>query len=288
MPIYKNRRPLPDDPHVWHYTSVEAVVAMLTSKQIRLTRIDAFNDPFEGSVPKQEIDNQIPAFSGAQSAEMMMQVIAPQHPAMPTVPMRYRDRYGEMTQRRRAKVRSAHAICWRHGNESEPMWRLYCKNACGQCGQTLTSNGGQGLALRTRLSRLEQSVAHLDLVVGPITYRPYHEGDAFNDELDAFMHKRHGFEHEQELRLLHYNEAHFQARSRAVHSGQAEAAPTELAKYVYLDWSLREATEAIVVSPYADAAFEDKARALIGDLDPLTAERIELSVLSERRHGVNF
>ena len=44
--------------------------------------------------------------------------------------------------------------------------------------------------------------------MSPITYRYYHEGDAFDDELDPFMHKRMGFEHECEVRLLKYDDGH--------------------------------------------------------------------------------
>jgi hypothetical protein len=47
--------------------------------------------------------------------------------------------------------------------------------------------------MRTTLAQLEASVAPHDLYVSPVTYRHYHDGPAFNDDLDQFMHKRKGF-----------------------------------------------------------------------------------------------
>ena len=41
--------------------------AMLRDRQIRLTRIDAFPDPFEGSVPKKQIDDQVAIFWGCSA-----------------------------------------------------------------------------------------------------------------------------------------------------------------------------------------------------------------------------
>jgi hypothetical protein len=52
---------------------------------------------------------------------------------------------------------------------------------------------GVGVAMRTTLAQLEASVAPHDLYVSPVTYRHYHDGPAFNDDLDQFMHKRKGF-----------------------------------------------------------------------------------------------
>lgn len=105
MPVYKNRPPLSPGADVWHYTTTEAVVAILRERRLRLRRIDKWRDPFEGSVPKQQIDDQIPIFSGAQAAEMMMGTAAAQYPEMPTFArrvQRHRDPWQRMTQRRLA------------------------------------------------------------------------------------------------------------------------------------------------------------------------------------------
>lgn len=255
---------------------------MLRDRQIRLTRLDAFPDPFEGSVPKRQIDDQVAIFGGAQLTEMMMRSVAAYYPDMqlPRYPDRQvprsRDLWREMTQRRRAKTRSAHAICWSSGDESEAMWKLYCSDG-GQ---------GQGLALRSQLAKLEESVAGHDLIVSPVTYRFFHEGDAFDDELDPFMHKRKGFAYEQEVRLLKYDEGHYFALNSFLRGNATAASPDELPKYIFLYWSLLKAIDSITVSPYASEAYESKARDAITTIDPKLA--VELSVLSERRYAANF
>ena len=82
MPIYKNRMVMDLNAPVFRYTSLDAVIAMLRDRKLRLTRLDAFRDPFEGSVPKRQIDDQIPIFGGAYATEMMMTSAAPHYPDM--------------------------------------------------------------------------------------------------------------------------------------------------------------------------------------------------------------
>jgi hypothetical protein len=146
----------------------------------------------------------------------------------------WEDPWARMTRLRRAMTRSTHACCWAAGDESEPLWRLYCTN----------DGPGVGVALRTTLAKLEASVAH-DLYVSLIRYRHYHEGPAFDDELDSFMHKRNGFWAEKEVRLLKFDRAHFHAL--------ISAPPTaaELEEHLFLDWPAADAIEKIVLSPYA-------------------------------------
>ena len=274
MPTYKNRMPLPPDTQVWHYTELKAVIAMWRDQQMRLTRIDKFGDPFEGSVPKKQIDDQVPIFAGQQGGlTMMMQHAAARHSGPAGL---YRDLWGEMTKRRRAKTRSAHAICWSWGDESEAMWSLYCKDG----------KDDQGLALRSTLAKLEESVVHENVYVSPLKYRLYQEGPAFNNELDAFMHKRRGFRHEQEVRVVMFDRAHFGELSRLLIENPTAPPPPDLPEYRYLDWSPTNCVEAITISPYASEAYESAARSAIEVLDPKVS--VELSVLSERRYAPQF
>src|SRR5262249_25460925 len=59
MQPYINRRPLPPETLVWRYLSLDAVVRTVRCRKLRFTRVDRFPDPFEGSVPKQTIDDQL-------------------------------------------------------------------------------------------------------------------------------------------------------------------------------------------------------------------------------------
>jgi hypothetical protein len=266
------------------YTSLYALEHMLRDEELRLTRVDRFEDQFEGSVPKQQIDDQLPAFSSVNAMLMMGESVTAQVPTGgPTLPRPINDPWTRMTIRRRVATRSAHASCWNWGDESEAMWRLYCKD-----------DGvlGQGVALRSTFGKLEGSIAHHNLIIGRVVYRLYHQGPAFNDDLDPFMHKRLGFECEREVRVLSFNQPHYSTLALAL-AGQygfapAPAPPAELSEYIYLAWRPLDIADAIVISPYASEAYEERVRAAVAAIDPAAIGIVELSLLSERRYGANF
>jgi hypothetical protein len=160
------------------------------------------------------------------------------------------------------------------------MWRLYCRDGGPE---------GQGVALKSTLGKIEASVARHDLFVSPVRYRDYHEGNAFDNELDPFMHKRRGFEHEREVRLLKFDERHSQELAIALTSDDpARTAPPELPEYVFLDWAPTDIIERITISPYADERYEKAVRDAVASVCPSVSERLELSVLSERRYAPQF
>ena len=260
------------------YTTLNALVHILKNRQLRLTRVDRFADPFEGSIPKKQFDDQLPLFSSRNTFQMM--AVAAHYPGMSLPPPRNLDPWTEMTLRRRAKTRSAHASCWTAGHESEAMWRLYCRDRGVE---------GQGVALQSTLGTVEVSVSGHDLIVSPIRYRHYHEGDAFTDDLDPFMHKRMGFAHEGEVRLLKYDESHYVNLAAALTSGDPNSAiPPELPEHIFLDWSPSEVIHRITISPYADEGYENRVKEEITSINPLLLARVELSVLSERRYAPHF
>ena len=128
-----------------------------------------------------------------------------------------------------------------------------------------------------------------DLFVSPMSYRHYHEGPAFNDNLDAFMHKRLGFSHEREVRLLKYDQGHYLELQAALTSGDpAIATPPELPEHIFLDWPIADVIDGITISPYADEHYEKNVRDALAAIDPSIADILELSVLSERRYAPQF
>jgi hypothetical protein len=275
LPIYKNRPAISGDTPVWRYLSLSAVLATIKTRQLRLTRVDKFHDPFEGSVPKSQIEQQTLLFIGVESRRTMMNHIMPGHyseMARSMLPAD-EDSWTRMTRLRRARTRSAHASCWSAGDESEAIWRLYCADDGCQ---------GVGVALRTTLASLEESVAAHDLYVSPITYLRYHEAPPFADEMDSLLHKRHGFAAESELRLLKFDQAHFSALV------PKDAAVSELPDHIYVDWVLSDVIDEIVVSPYAGENYEASVREAIKTTDPNLADRVTLSVLNERRNPAYF
>ena len=72
MAPYKNRQPMDLDAELRRYVPLVALEQMLRDRQLRLTRVDQFLDPFEGSVPKQQIDDQMPIFSSAKDRKSVV------------------------------------------------------------------------------------------------------------------------------------------------------------------------------------------------------------------------
>ncbi len=267
MPAYKNRPPMKPDTSMWRYFSLDALIATVRERKLRFTRIDTFEDPFEGSVPKQTIDDQVVLFGGAYH---MLTSVAAHYPAGAMSLPEREDPWERMTRLRRAKTRSTHACCWAAGHESEALWRLYCKPP------------SEGVAMRTTLEKLETSVAPHNLYVSPIEYRYNHEGPSFDDDLDSFMHKRQGFSAENEVRLLKVDDAHFGALM------SKPPTTAELPAQLFLDWPAADSIVEIVLSPYAEESFEQRARAAIEAVDASLRDRVNLSVLSPRRYAPGF
>jgi hypothetical protein len=76
MPGYKHRPALAGDTAVWRYLDLPALLETIRIRQLRMTRIDRSSDPFEGSVPKRQIDDQVPLFSGTTFMQMTMVNVA--------------------------------------------------------------------------------------------------------------------------------------------------------------------------------------------------------------------
>ena len=279
MPHYKNRVQMDASTELRRYITLDAFEHIFRSGQLRLTRIDKFRDPFEGSVPMKQIHDQTPIFSTKNLDQL--RCLASYYPIMSLPPRPRIDGQTKMKLWRQAMTRSAHASCWTAGPESEAMWRLYCR--------VNNEPEGQGIVLQSTLGKVEASVEHHDLFVGPIRYRYYHEGDAFDNDLDPFMHKRQGFAHEQEVRLLKLDKSHYLVFAEAIANGDlATSTPPELPDHIFLDWSPATVIERITISPYADESYETRARNTIASIVPSLVDRLELSVLSERRYPPQF
>jgi len=143
MPAYRNRPRIDPDTAVWRYLSLDALIATVQDRQLRFTRVDTFADPFEGSVPKQQIDDQVVVFGHAYQMRTMYTSVAAYYPSGAMSLPKWENHWARITHLRRAMTRSTHACCWAAGDESEALWRLYC---------TKDGPRGVGVALRTTLA----------------------------------------------------------------------------------------------------------------------------------------
>jgi len=281
---YKNRRTdVPGGTEVRRYISLAAAVRTVRDQKLRLALVDYLRqtyDPFEGSVPMAEINNRVVIFSGHYHNRSMWQQVAP-HFSMEVKLAETQDPWERVQRINRAKILSTHVGCWTYGHESEGMWRLYCSD---------DDVRGRGVALQTTLEKLEASVRRYDVAVSPIHYRYYHEVDprGFDDALDQFFHKRMGFAHENEVRLVKQNAEHFNrliapdARTGNV----PEPSPGGMPDHLALDDWDPTVIEEITISPYADDDYEADVRdamARAGSVIP-----VERSVLDPRRFRAQY
>jgi hypothetical protein len=274
MPTYKNPVGVRLAAQLWHYTSLDALKKILEGKKLRLRRIDTYweDDPFEGTVPMKQMNEQA-MILGSQAAALMEQVAPHFFPPMDVPRRPTRNRSEDITKWREGKARSIHVSCWTKG-ESEVMWRLYC--ADGADG----GRKGYGVALQTTFRKMKAFVERHDLIVSQVQYRRYDDGHAFDDELDPFFHKRKNFRIEREVRLLKFNEDHYNQIVTAVTSDSAT--PVELDKYIDLELSPAEVINRIWISPYADEGYAQKVSDAIKVVDPSMMDRLERSALTER------
>src|SRR5215469_16255314 len=110
MSTYRNRPPLDPSTELRRYALIGELEDILKRRRLRLTRIDMFEDAAEGSVPKQQIEDQLPIFSGANTMLMMAEQVATYYPADSRTRV-YRPRmdpWEKMALRRQVKRRSAH------------------------------------------------------------------------------------------------------------------------------------------------------------------------------------
>jgi hypothetical protein len=238
------------DVRIWRYTDLAKFLWTLSKRALYLCRADMLPDKFEGSAPVKQHDQLVQAaqtFAASKGwqpfddAELLRQLL-PQH-------RRYR----------LALNRSMHVNCWRYGDESEAMWRLYC-------------GPREGVAMVTSFGRLNDSISDPAVRLAAVRYIDYSK-EVFPDAnwLQAITHKRKAFAHEQEVRVVRWRLNEWQQQL-------AENAP-DVPAGMEMSWDAGEALESVVVSPYADQWYLDMVRAVVQRLQPELSSKIVWSDL---------
>ena len=239
--------PLPrTSPHeqVWRYLPLARLLTAIETKRLSLTRLSQYlkDDPFETSVPKAvdaadvRITDTTPEmqFLGSEPASTSDGGVGPSD----------QERLWRLKVRRRALVRSAHASCWRSGDESEAMWRLYCSD-------------GYGIAIRSTFQKLKDSLNDPLTVVSPVAYIDYRTEVFVRHQFDydSALHKRKAFEHEQEVRVLRFSKDDFDIATR----DPLHASP----EHVCVEWNPEAVVDRVVLSPRCpDWYFDAVTRAI--------------------------
>lgn len=178
-------QPLDVDIKVWRYMDFSELASLLHTGKLFFSRLDKFDDPFEGSSPQSLIDTR---------ERILSEITAdPLHQADPKKLENIIQSYGSAPQALAAFSKFTAVNCW-HMNqvESMAMWKLYLSSK-------------EGIAIQSTYRRLQQCFQNVNetINIGLITYINYDTDDINTQSIDyLFMHKRKIFEYENEIRCL--------------------------------------------------------------------------------------
>lgn len=178
-PIFKEKPD--DDAKLWRYLSFASFISLLQTSFLHFTRLDKFDDHFEGVWPKSDLEY----FQGLKGFNV------PSHTE-------------------KMKRTTVAASCWiEQPHESAAMWRLY---APGREGVAITTTFGK---LNAVVSAGVESDSISNIIglsgVGRVQYFDHaneglinvlRESDTLPNTLVPFMLKNVSYEHEKEVRAL--------------------------------------------------------------------------------------
>jgi len=240
---------------------------MAERKVLRLTLLETYRvnaDPYETSVPAlvKGADETMSLMTAAQRADQHKQVAASTGEDRGALERAWRhdDYFENLSRARKALLRSAHASCWRWGEESEAMWRLYCGTR-------------DGVAVRTTVEKLEAFARQQPhTCISRISYRDYatQSFERYGFDYDPAFHKRQAFKHEQEIRVLRWRKDDFRraAENTAFDAGGSVELP---------NWDLEEIADEIVVNPLCSNEYFEAVAMALGRISPVLGARVKLS-----------
>lgn len=199
MPYVEHRafgKPVDEHAKVWRYMDLAKFISLLDSQGVYFTRIDRFQDKFEGAITR-------PMFGHSYGTTF----------GDPPPP----DSWIDPEEGKKVQIsdmafmrKTSFASCWNQSDyESEALWNLYAsRNA--------------GIAIQSTFARLCKSFRDAEdrVLVGTITYMDYELGQFEHSSIYApLLHKRVSFEHEHEIRAVVWRAPTINAR---LHPGALE------------------------------------------------------------------
>ena len=224
--------PPPDlDIKIWRYMDFTKLVSLLENRGLFFCRLDCLGDPFEGSFTRvnEKLWQQYWTQTGQPLTKTPLRSLLHCEPKFRAWVKDYRQR--------------VFVNCWHMGRqESLAMWKLYSRTEEAVCIQSTF------LRLRECLSG--------NIQTGIVRYIDYDQdsipgGNAYW----AFMHKRKSFEHEQEVRAVHFPESDVQVASKSLQGS--------LPKGVWQQVDLDGLIERVFVAPSAPAWFAELTKQML-------------------------
>ena len=254
--------PLDDNVAVWRYSQLWKLLSALQTQKLYLALLDELRikfDPYEASVPASTHNDQVPIFAGNSA---MQQFFGNSEPAAPRASWERpgEDSWTRISRLRRGLLRCTHVSCWRWGEESEAMWRLYCP-------------AEEGIAIRTTFAKLRDSVNDPNTCVSEVQYFDYKTGRFLRHkhDWDPAFHKRIAFKHEQEVRVLRHDGADWSKASE----NEAFRLPTGYE----LQWDPVAVIDEIIVHPQSAPAYCDTVKRAVAGVAPALADKVRRSEL---------
>lgn len=159
-----------DESKIWRYMDLTKFMDLLENKNLFFCRADKFEDKFEGSLPKFNLENRKQVYKNLDDKLL-----------------------NKIAHHRRQIVHNTYINCW-HINEveSEAMWKLYaqCKEA---------------IAIQSTFKNFKECFNESDktIHIGKINYVDYNSyWVSERNSFEPFLHKRLSFLHENELRAI--------------------------------------------------------------------------------------
>lgn len=179
------------DESIWRYLDFSKFVALLENKSLFFSKVDSFEDKFEGVHNAISKDDHYDITNNGE----MIRIPYPLDKRARNNSENYKKFISQTIDSLKASVG---INCWRFNkNDSHAMWKIFL-------------NSNEGVAIKTSINSLKNSLPSLNefqkLHIGKIKYIDYQEEKIPLDNMfNAFFYKNIYFNHESELRVLHYN-----------------------------------------------------------------------------------
>ncbi|MFM5845328.1 hypothetical protein ACET69_00920 [Aeromonas veronii] len=209
---------------IWRYMDFTKFMSLLDTSSLFLSRVDKFDDPYEGATSHFNITARPMVYADAK------------------IPVEVGHQLGEFIRKSREWT---YVNCWHlNDHESAAMWKLYAQT-------------NEAVAIQSRFSVLQDLLPE-KTYVGRVKYIDYDkdwlpEGNGFW----PFVHKRKSFEHEKELRILS-QELPLSASDDTINFNQKN---DTFGKNIEID--LNQLIEAVYISPDAPAWFFELVKGAI-------------------------
>lgn len=238
-------QPRNESEKVWRFMDFTKLISLLESSSLYFSCADKFEDPFEGSYPREDVSAvedflRKDEFSNEEQKNMIRKL------------------WNGSNFRK-----SIFINCWHLNNhESAAMWKLYLKSS-------------EGIAIQSTYQKLKNSFeSEQPVYLGQVKYIDYEtEWLGFpRNALNPFVHKRKSFEHEKEVRAI----AHrlFEKNDNINGNKEFEIKPVH---GLHIPINLDVLIEKIYVAPNAEIWFLDIVKSILKRYDK-TYEVIQSSL----------